>query len=234
MPDLRHIILPQEFHDFLVEGNITELFHANTLVTSCTYLSHRNIMSRKYVLDKKLKQTSQDSDGIDIEYGIWDHIFLDSVDISARSGYPNEYGPILFKISIEMLLDTNVSSVMVTRLNPTKWKGLTNDERYMTKENYKSVFNYGTFDHMITLQTQTGAIPLETYLMEVKIDGINLALTDPILESFSYCRGALRYAMGDNGSYNFSFTKRLCGPSIVHGYNIAGIDEITKRFKAAL
>lgn len=54
-----------------------------------------------------LRQTPQSSDATDKKYGIWDAVFLDHVDIHYRGGRkkgPNQYGPVLFVLSLDVLL----------------------------------------------------------------------------------------------------------------------------------
>ena len=40
-----------ELYDILVKKGIANLYHANTVSTSITFLNHKNLLSRKYIED---------------------------------------------------------------------------------------------------------------------------------------------------------------------------------------
>ena len=76
-----------EVYAVLRQIGVTQLHHANTVTTSCTFLEQGGLASRGFVEDRHLSQTAQPaSDEIDKRYGIWHDVFLDHVDIHYRAG----------------------------------------------------------------------------------------------------------------------------------------------------
>lgn len=49
----------------LVDKEIKHLYHANTVMTACTFLENGGLLSRGYVEENGLRQTSQGSDSKD-------------------------------------------------------------------------------------------------------------------------------------------------------------------------
>jgi len=156
----------------------TELYHANTVVTSCTFLEQGGLLSRAYVEERGLKQTAQSSDAKDKRYGIWDRVFVDHVDIHHRGGRikgPNQYGPVLFILGINMLLDLPAKSeVLVTKANPVHWtdRQLDKDRWYLTAAELAENIKYGNFDKMLVIKTLEGKVDFPD-------EQIRIALDDP-------------------------------------------------------
>lgn len=113
---------PSDVYEVLKGIGASRLHHANTVTTSCTFLEHGGLLSRGYVESHHLEQTYQPSDDIDQKYGIWDRVFVDHVDIRYRAGRvkgPNQYGPVLFELPLDILLNLpTASDVLVTKMNP--------------------------------------------------------------------------------------------------------------------
>ena len=98
----------KDVYNILKKIGAKQLHHANTVRTSCTFLEHGALLSRGFVEDKGLKQTSQYTDALDKKYKIWHRVFLDHVDIHARGGRRkgfNQYGPVLFVFDLGILID---------------------------------------------------------------------------------------------------------------------------------
>ena len=66
-----------ELYEILNNKRIHNLYNANTISTSITFLNEKHLLSRKYVSDNGLFQTEQYSDELDKKFNIWDDIFLD-------------------------------------------------------------------------------------------------------------------------------------------------------------
>lgn len=150
---------PAEVHTVLERIGATELHHANTVPTSCTFLEQGGLLSRGYVERNGLIQTPQpDSDYIDKKYLIWDRIFLDHVDIHGRAGRkkgPNYYGPVLFEFDVNTLLELPAQTeVLVTKQNPVHWTGGQRDEEryYLTAKELSENLAYGNFDKMLVIK----------------------------------------------------------------------------------
>lgn len=59
----------------LLEKGVEEIYHANSVLTSCEFLRHGALLSRGSIEALKLRQTPQKSDLIDKRYHIWNDIF---------------------------------------------------------------------------------------------------------------------------------------------------------------
>jgi hypothetical protein len=100
MPSMESV----EVYSVLKQIGATKIYHANTVLTSCTLLELGGLASRALVEAQGLPQTPQYSDGKDKEYKIWDGILVDHVDIHNRARKRNQYGPVLFLLDLEWLL----------------------------------------------------------------------------------------------------------------------------------
>lgn len=115
----------------LKENGVRQLYHANTVTTSHTFITHGGLLSRKYCVDNHLPQTSQYTDYEDRRYGIFNDIFFDSSNIQNISGI-NLYGPVLFVYNIGVLNTVN-EQIKITKMNPDKWRGFPDEsDRYFT------------------------------------------------------------------------------------------------------
>ncbi len=86
---------PRRLRNFLLERGVTEVFHANSVATSCHFIRENSLLSRGTVERLGLKQTSQYTDNADKKYSIWFDVFVDTVDIHQRASRRNQYGPVL-------------------------------------------------------------------------------------------------------------------------------------------
>lgn len=140
------------------------LHHANSVSTSCTFLEQGGLASRGFVQSRGLIQTPQSSDAIDQKYHIWDSVFVDHVDIHDRAGRvkgPNQYGPVLFKLDMDVLLELPPgSAVLVTKKNPIYWRDNDPDSVrwFQSQEELKANLYYGNFDKMLVIQTPSGKL----------------------------------------------------------------------------
>src|SRR6266850_1062076 len=87
----------------LEEKGLTEIHHANSVLTSTQFLRHRGLLSRGTIKRRGLFQTPQNSDEIDQKYSLWFDVFADSVDIHDRAQTANFYGPVLFVLGLKKL-----------------------------------------------------------------------------------------------------------------------------------
>jgi hypothetical protein len=195
--------------DVLRSKKVAELYHANTVLTACTFLQKGMILSRGNVEREKLFQTSQSSDAVDKKYGIWFDAFVDSVDIHARARKRNIYGPVIFVIDSEIIQKTYTGKIWVSKLNPTKWAENDMDDRWFKSiDDLSTNFVKGRFDQMILFRHSGGALPFKSYLKKIILD-------DPFYEGddgmdvFSSARGALQLAM-TLGGFDVPIEKRKC------------------------
>lgn len=119
--------------------NITELYHANTVLTSLSFLAAGGLLSRGAVEERRLPQTSQTSDDLDKEYNIWYDIFFDSADYHQRMKRLNFYGPVCFVYDKMVLTWPDIPDIKITTVNPANWADIPEEERYLLDVNdYKN------------------------------------------------------------------------------------------------
>jgi hypothetical protein len=167
---------PDAVYQVLKDIGATHLHHANTVTTSCTFLEHAALLSRGYVENHGLAQTAQPSDDIDKKYEIWDRVFVDHVDIHYRGGRvkgPNQYGPVLFVFSLDLLLTLPAGSdVLVTKMNPIYWNDMQKegDRWYLNPEELAQNIKYGNFDKMLVIHTTDGKVDLPGKQAQIALD----------------------------------------------------------------
>lgn len=146
----------RHYKEIFERNNVRYLVHANTVQTSLSFLKAGKLLSRQAMEDLGFPQTPQNSDEFDKDVGIYNDIFLDSVDICNRIGEANKYGPVLFCFNLNALDDLEVP-IKITRNNPCSdsgyWTAETPDEeRYFTSpEEYAANFEFGSFGHHVTI-----------------------------------------------------------------------------------
>jgi len=197
-------------HHVLVEKQIDALHHANTVQTSCLFLQHGRLLSRGAAEDRGVTQTPQRSDSLDKRYGIWNDIFLDSVDIHHRASSRNLYGPVLFRFSIDLLLDVGAPTIWITRMNPTDWKDgdRAEDRYYSSVEQFSAEYSKGDFRSMLMLRHVGGVVPLRPHLRDILVDGPGLWNDGEDL--YSHTVGALRLSAWQGGDAKVQISKREC------------------------
>ena len=162
----------KEVYKVLMALGSDNLYHANSVKTSLSLLKLGGLASRGAVKARRLPQTSQISDEKDQKYGIWHDSFLDTHDIHRALNCRNFYGPVLFVMAAKLLLDLPVrTTVLVTRCNPTKWGGLTDDRRYfLTTHELAAGLQAGCADHMVTIRSPDGIIPFAGLVQHIILD----------------------------------------------------------------
>lgn len=201
----------QSIYDILVEKGITHLYHANSLITSCHYLLHGSLLSRQKVDDLNYPQTSQYTDPMDKRYKIYNSIFLDSCDLHARMDKINDYGPVMFKINIDILNNSTTGNVRITKSNPSDWGASKNGDWFKSLSDIEKKFEKFTFGQMLVFSYCNGVLPLGDFLETVIVDDPRIKY-DKVLDLYSYAAGALRYS-GVIGPLNkVKVKKRNCSP----------------------
>ena len=197
----------------LKSKGIKTLHHANSVITVCQFLRHGTLMSRGTIERRQLLQTAQSSDDDDRRYGLWFDVFTDSVDIHARAKRANVYGPVLLKISLDLIEKAYTGKIWVTKLNPTKWEGTKHEDRWFTSiTDLEANFAKGCFDQMIVFRHSGGELPLNGYLEGIILDDPEIAGGTHKIDFFSMAFGALRLAMTEGG-IKVPFHKRQCEES---------------------
>ncbi|QBR39563.1 hypothetical protein EHF36_02105 [Kerstersia gyiorum] len=195
--------------DALMDKGIDELHHANSVATACQFLRSRSLMSRGTVERLGIAQTPQSSDDLDKRYGIWFDVFADSVDIHHRARRANAYGPVMFVFGTELINRSYTGRIWVTKLNPTKWSGKSEKQRwFQNKEDLEDNLTRGTFDQMLVFRHCGGELPFKRFLKKIVLDDPQRT-TDEDVDFFSMAVGALRLAMSDSG-LDIPIERRVC------------------------
>ena len=169
-----------ELYKILKGKGITHLFHANTVSTSVTFLENKNLLSRNYIENNRLHQTPQYSDKKDKDFGIFDEIFLDFIDIHKEWNRYNKYGTFLFVFSIEILKSDQINTLRITKKNPVNWKNseTDNDWYYSDLKEFEANYRKGNrlkdIGSMLILKNIDGKLPLRPYLCNMILDNPNL------------------------------------------------------------
>ncbi|GAV15888.1 hypothetical protein PBN151_5873 [Paenibacillus sp. NAIST15-1] len=173
---------PKQLYEYFESIGIKYLYHANTVPTACTFIRAGGILSRGAVEEQGLYQTPQSSDEVDQEFNVWNDIFLDCNDLHKRFGRENRYGPVLFKYSIELLLDHNLPEVWITKDNPIRWNSEQKvEERYFINiDELKDSYSDKSYIEMITLRFTKSPLSFK-YLKEIILDNPKVRIGELIL-----------------------------------------------------
>lgn len=175
----------KELYSFLCSRGIKNFFHANTVMTSCTYIEHKGLMSRGFVEQMGLNQTEQSSDNLDKKFGVWNDIFLDIVDLHGYFPRQNSYGPVCFVLDLRLLLDDEFQDICITKNNPMYWTEsmVEEDKFYYSVDEY--AYNYENiekhhdlYNHMVTIHDTFRVIPFEKYLIKIILDNPGVKVND--------------------------------------------------------
>lgn len=190
---------PNEVFDLLTGIQATHLHHANSVTTSCTFLEQGGLASRGFVQSRGLMQTSQSSDDIDKKYNIWHCVFVDHVDIHYRAGRvkgPNQYGPVLFILDLDVLLGLPAGSkVFVTKNNPIHWRDYEPDSArwFQNQVELAANLNYGDFDKMLVIQTPSGKLDFPNRSALIKLDNPQRTVSSG-QDAYTYAEDRLKKA----------------------------------------
>lgn len=162
-------------YEVLKAKGVNFLFHANTVLTSITFIEQGALLTRHYVEINSLQQTEQKSDDEDRKFDVWDHFFLDGQDLHKLYRKANKYGPVLFVLNLEMLNCPDFSSIYVTKTNPWYWnESMTLDDKFY-KDPDDIVNDYLTGKKldsriMFTIRNPEKKIKLNKYLHSICLD----------------------------------------------------------------
>lgn len=201
----------KELYDLLKRKKVSNLFHANTVATSITFIQEGGLLSRQDIEEQALYQTPQTSDEIDKLFGVFGDIFLDTTDLHEHFSRQNHYGPVLFRFKLELLLDQNLD-IWVTNNNPIHWDRHSEpEENYFqsVKELARKWDDYDIQRKMFTVRKPAGPI-LFDYLEEIILDNPKVKINDDVsLRKES--RRALKKATKEKTQLREILTWRECG-----------------------
>jgi hypothetical protein len=142
------------------------------------------------------------------------------VDIHERASRLNVYGPVLFILDIETLKNMLTGRIWITKTNPTKWAGVSDDDRWFRSiGEIEKDFNYGTFEQMIVFRNCGGELPLVPALDEIILDDPEMRSRQSKVDLYSVAYGALQLAAFE-GSLDVPIRRRECdgGCNCVESY----------------
>ena len=199
---------------------IKDIYHANTVTTSCSMLRLGALCSRENVESQGEPQTVQASDEIDKKYGIWDCVFLDTTDIHRGVSRLNHYGPVLFRFSKSLLLQTAGSGVRVTKSNPTGWSGLADEDRWFTTEaELEESYNPSDYGQMLVLPAPALSLAFDPQLQSIILDNPKAKVKGS--DAFVQASDSLMEAARASGVPMPEIQERTCiiGCSCIGNYN---------------
>ncbi|HEV7924505.1 MAG TPA: hypothetical protein VGR14_04075 [Verrucomicrobiae bacterium] len=200
----------KQVFDALLAKGVTELHHANSVLTACQFLRNRALLSRGTVERRNLFQTPQSSDSDDKRFNVWFDVFTDSVDIHSRAGNANVYGPVLFVLDVKELRKSWTGRLWMTKLNPMKWDKVSDDNRWFRSvQEIADDFNYGTFDQMIVFRHCGGELHFRDALSKIILDDPHTSIKLTEIDLYSMAFGALQLA-SSQGGLDVRITKRCC------------------------
>jgi hypothetical protein len=211
------------------------LYHANTISTSISYFNVNGLLSRGAVETMGLHQTPQSSDDIDKVLDVWDDVFLDTTDLHSYFKRENHYGPILFELDLELILDENFD-IWITRNNPIYWNAdTTAEDRYFQsvdelKEKWDSIERQRK---MITIRKNTSPI-LFNYVRRVLVDDPKVTILngEGKIHVFNTAQQNIKNSITTDHSLTGKFITRICESCwCTSNYlNQRSIGEITRLF----
>lgn len=203
-------------YKILKEKDVKNLFHANTVATSLTFISSNALLSRFQVEMDGLSQSFQRSDAKDKRYDVWDHIYLDGTDHHKKYFQPNFYGPVLFIFSLEILASPSFQNVFILRTNPHFWTDKTTEEEKFYKNidevNSNYLTNKGNDSQiMFTFRHSAYELKLNKFLIGIGIDEPKIILkmrSGNEMLAGDYIRAVIETAMQENGIGHLPLLKR--------------------------
>lgn len=176
----------------LINAGVDKLYHVNTVVTSLSFINQGGLLSRQTAEIMSVPQTPQSSDDIDREFGIYNDIFFDSVDIHDRAKRPNDYGPVMFVYSVDVLDTLTEYDICITKDNPIYWnEGMRDNEKYFNSEQELLLgFSKGDFNKHITVRNISKPLSFDC-LQKIVIDNPGMEHIDLLNKAKESIKSAL-------------------------------------------
>jgi len=212
----------KSIYNILKDKNVGFLYHANTVLTSLTFIKEKALLSRHQVEVAGLLQSPQKSDAEDKKFNVWDYVFLDGADLHNSYSRANKYGPVLFRLKLELLTSPAVPNVLVTRSNPWYWNEKTPLEKryYQSLEELKEDYLTGKkldSQIMFTIRSPGREIKLNKYLDSIGIDEPKILVRvgeGNEINDGDYARKAIVECMKNHGLGHISVLQRHSKSSI--------------------
>jgi len=203
-----------DIYGIMKHAGVTHLHYADSVLTSCTFLEQGGILSRGFVEDHGLKQSSQTSDELAKKYGIWHSLFVPHLDIHDREGQtkaPNLYGPALFVLDLDILLRLpQGADVRVTKRSPAYWYDSEPDSgRWFenVEEVAKSV-HFGDLHKMLSIQVPSGKFNFPNRRARIILDDPQRQVLSGE-NAYTHAEDRLK-AAAERGGVGVSIERRKC------------------------
>jgi hypothetical protein len=203
-----------DIYGILKRIGATHLHHANSVMTSCTFLEQGGLLGRGFVEDHGLKQSVQPSDELDKKYGIWHSIFLPHVDIHGQAGQikgPNRYGPALFVLDLDVLLRLPAgSAVRVTKRSPAHWYDTEPESGrwFQTADEMAKNVRPDDFDKLVAIQTPLGRLAFPKRQARIILDAPQKQMSSGE-NAYTHAESRLKAAAAA-GQVDVSIERRQC------------------------
>ena len=211
----KYALSSKGLHEILIEKKVDFLHHANTVLTSLTFIRQGCLLSRGTVQENNLLQTPQKSDEKDKLHEVWDSVFLDGTDHHSLYKAYNVYGPILFKIRLDLLLSDDFDKVYITKSNPTIWRDVkpSEDNYYESLKEVRSDYLNGKIlpsQIMFTFRSIERKLDLKKYLHSIIVDDpkMRFPTKQGSIEGRDYLMPLFTEAINQNGLSHISLEKR--------------------------
>jgi hypothetical protein len=181
----------------LQKKGVTAAHHANTVRTSVAFLKAGGLLSRQE--GEMVGQTSQYTDEKDKEFGLWDKVFIDTLNIHTRLKRRNLYGPVCFVFDLRVLKDAAVEAIRVSVKNPANWKDTDKtEERWFADANDLSTrFEQGSgFYNSVILTCRRGLLPFYPYLTKIILDDPRQKMPGTDIDTFALVKTHLMASLG--------------------------------------
>lgn len=203
-------------HQFLTEKDIMHFFHANSIATASSFIEANGLLSRSCVEERGLFQTPQSSDEIDKKYDVWADIFVDTIDLHGLFPRQNLYGPVLFKFSIDVLLEDELD-IWITKNNPIYWDENTTDKEKYFQGIEELIEFWDDFQRqrkMFTVRKPGKPVLFES-LEEIMLDDPKVKIFDDVIP-FIEARETLNQLTINKPELRDLMTKRECNWCFCH------------------
>ncbi len=193
-------ILPKRIYEILKNKGVSSIYHANSVMASCSMLRNRSLLSPGSADKHGLFHSAQTSAQLGRNFGIWDDVFTHATDIHRLTAAPNSRGPVLFELDVELIRNTSTGRAWVTKSDPAGWELNTPHERrwFATANDLDHYFSGDNAGHMAVFRHCAGKLPLLSHLRRIILDDPQQRVAGEV-DCFSMAYGALRLAMSDGG-----------------------------------
>lgn len=115
----------------------------------------------------------------------------------------------MFVFNTELINRSYTGRTWVTKLNPTKWSGKSEKQRwFQEKEDLEDNLIKGTFDQMLIFRHCGGELPFKKFLKRIVLDD-PARTSEEDVDFYSMAVGALKLAMSDS-DLDIPIERRVC------------------------